>query len=392
MIKRITLHNCQSIPYAVFDFPETGVVRLQGRNGSGKSIIPKWIDDVLKGDITILKARKPLIMKKQSSGDMQIDLYNGKHLLVVLSIEASRTYMEYWEDFSTVKLRRYLSDGKEALQDLVRKMGFHFNENRKLSLNMYPTFGDILYLTTSPVVNFDVSKDAIQDDSVDKAIINDKIFIQNQEVAISQVEDNITRCKDALLSLSFFDEVEEQSVYDLCLRIANTISAIKDVSIEELSGLPDISFLNSLDNIPNIDTLPQLPNVSFLDALRVENIVTELDKKMELSDNIVHCVNIIDSIPEIPNLIEIKSNLKRVQNTVEILESLSTIPAVDTLNASVERVDKIVRALSVLEKLPDVPELEPQLLLLNKMYTSIENKICEICGTPIKEALHCQSC
>lgn len=384
MLSAITLQNIQCIVSKVtLHFPKTGVVRFAGRNGSGKSEIPKVTKALLFGHLGIKSKREPLINRHSSHGIVQYDSYAGKHLYVYIHREPSKTYVEYWEDSSDVKLKRYLADGKEAIHDLCVLFGFHFNETRDVSLNLYSTFDSMLFISSSPVCNNDLISEASTDREAEKALDNEQIYLESKKRELEQTIKSLEDLKSKLVHLNIYNIAEEQKTYDFCSQLISIVQALEVFNVEKIESIPSVDFIDALKNLPQIEQLNNLPNIDFIEAL--ENVPTFeklhsvpdvsfiaalntatieklLKERFNFSANIEKHVMIIDSIPKIPEFLEEIQDMQTISKKMLAIEALTTPE--------------------------DIEDSQYLMTTINHLEKTLRDRICDVCGKNLMEEVH----
>ena len=154
-LSSIRMVNLQSHKDTIIDLPENGIVRFLGANSNGKSVFSKALGKLLKNRLHIQRERIPIIRRDSDTGYLTMARSDGMVLVVCFAREASQTYVELRIPSQEIVLKRHVTTDKNIME-LVRMFGFHIEEKRKISLNLYETFDPLVMVTTSGVENSDL--------------------------------------------------------------------------------------------------------------------------------------------------------------------------------------------------------------------------------------------
>lgn len=282
-IKEIAVYNLQSIKgnYS-FTLPETGIIKFCAQdNNSGKSIVIKTLNEIIKGNLHKPSTRLPLINFDASFASMKITLYNDDSLKIVIAKEAKNTYAELCKK-GQEPVTRYLSD--KAFDELIVEFGFHFEPKSEISLNLYNTFDPLVFVTTPQSVNCAVLDTAAVDYRCDTAIENmtktlkeikrcydetvmkktnaDCLYIQlitydAEELAIKKKKAETLAAKIASLPAPFL--MEKIVSYDM--------SKLKILNLERLA-LTSVMNFNLVDNTKLVNTVNK---IKILESLNLDD-------------------------------------------------------------------------------------------------------------------------
>lgn len=386
MLKSITLKNIQSIPEAVINLPEHGIVRFSGRNGHGKSITEKVVEKSVSGAIRDAKTRKSLISKWASTGELIMETYTGKKIKVRLSIDASSTYVEYTDNKTGNTYRRYLADGKDSIALLFRMFGFHYNADRDVSLNIYKTFGSILFVDTPGVLNYDIISEATTDMHAEKALETEKQFIDEQTRAYKETEQTFTTNQQKKELLQFCDIEAETAIINEYTLLADMIEAFSYVpDIKPLESVPDIRILG-ITKIPEIPELKSLPNIDSIRILSSVPVIAPIESLTSAKE--IKAIEVMSA-----------SNLESIASALSI--ELPSIPAADTIKAiqqipeaieiakvsysSLKDIDQLLKSIEALSTPIVPPDMKDILIDAGRLKEALDNMICPLCGHSILE-------
>jgi hypothetical protein len=256
-LKQIRVIRLQSIKEALLDnLPEKGLIRFLGNNSNGKSIIVKTLDDALKGKLGRPKARKSLINWEPGNmwGELQLLRHDDVSLLIHIHLESSQTYAELGMP-GYAPIRRYLAD--KNMSELIMKFGWHYNEEREISLNIHDSDDAILFFRTSHRLNFDVVDPVINDESAIKSLgvltklkddttKNKKLF-----------QEHVNISKAAMSSISIWNIDEEEHKKERLKYLSDNLEKLIPPNIPKLEAVPNVVLLPDMSiNIPSLELPP----------------------------------------------------------------------------------------------------------------------------------------
>lgn len=218
---QIALHNIQSIEHAVLDFPETGIVSFTGDNSNGKSIIEKALTGLVCMEIMDREVRESLIRDGENDAYFVIIIGN-KSLSCKLHSERDQTVVQYIPNLqdNTTAITRSLREG--GIEELIYEFGFRVYGNNQLCLQIYPTYGLMPFINTSPALNGEIVDDVTHDKMADA-------FIENyKEITYPTARRTITEYKQREVTLS--STLNAMTMYDWRSyeKLLSRISACKD--------------------------------------------------------------------------------------------------------------------------------------------------------------------
>jgi len=260
-IKTIRTHNIQSHKDVNIELPERGLVVFTGDNSNGKSVIRKVLEDTISGAIKSPRVRKPLINRTASEGYCEITRYDGASLFININLEASRTFVRYTSPSGT-ETTRYLSD--KSIGELMREFGFHYNENREVSLNICDSDNSILFFKTSHVTNGDILNSALVDTRAQKRAeaLRERY---HEAIALRQsFNDNLRVALAAKSEIKLYDVEAETSLLKQASYYANILEHVYIPQPVEAQPVPLVLYVNvpkvrvSTYKVPLIISLPKV--------------------------------------------------------------------------------------------------------------------------------------
>lgn len=260
-IKTIRIKNIQSHKDVYIELPETGLVAFSGDNSNGKSVIRKVLEDTIAYNISKARVRKSLVNMEVSEGSLEIVKYDGSALFVNVNLEASRTFVTLTRK-SGEQVTRYLAD--KTIPELVREFGFHYNDNRDISLNICDSDAALLFFKTNHVTNGDILNSALSDNRVEqKQELLQGIY--HEALALRQTfSDSLIVAQTAKDAIVLYDIEEETAIMHEARKYANILSHIYIPDIWEAYPVPRITYINlprlriSTYQVPPVVVLPPI--------------------------------------------------------------------------------------------------------------------------------------
>lgn len=294
---QVRLKDIQSIHYADYILPETGVVQIAGANSNGKSILIKAISAVATLKILDQDERDAIIRDGCQQGSIIME-YKGKVLVVTLNRERNLCMIGLQRADGTQVKRTFRDKG---IPELLYEFGFRCYNDNSICLQVYETFGQIPFVTTTPKVNAEIVK-AITEDSVAKSFLENYKEItykgmQEQMKAYNNAIANKQRLKDTIV---VFDHVKYQSFYDKMKQMYNLLKCLDYAELGYLN--PPALELNIIEETPSaLEEIQVPPNVEFInlsvptlrfiqykDALQVPQSVESIIGELEYLDSILN--------------------------------------------------------------------------------------------------------
>ena len=279
-IKTIRTRNLQSHEDVLIELPETGVVVFSGDNSNGKSVLTKVISATLDGGIRTSRKRRTLVRRAPGvhEGTLAITKYDGSKLLVCINIEAAQTYVEYTDPSQKV-IRRFLSD--KTYVDLVKEFGFHYNEKRDISINIFDSEDSLLFFRTNHVTNGDILETALTDDDA-----RTKYDVLSEQYKSAQqmrrtFEDNIRVAQAAKDAITLYDITEEETRRDALYKCSTILSNFYLPNLKEVPVVPSYVYIN----LPKVrlhkgefPAIIPLPSITLRDLGKICRELDEIEK------------------------------------------------------------------------------------------------------------------
>lgn len=260
-LKTIRTHFIQKHKDVLIELPETGLVVFVGENSNGKSVIRKAVEDIVSYNIKNLRCRRSLVNEHESEGWIEITKYDGSSLKVVLNLEASRTYATL-RRATGEEVTRYLAD--KSIPELVAEFGFHYDENRGISLNICDSDRSILFFTTNHVTNGDVLNSATTD-STAQARCEELRTKYQEAIAMRQMFiDSLRVAQAAKAEIQLYDVASETEILNKARLYTNILSHVYIPNLIDAKPIPLVSYVKtpqlriSTYKVPPVVSLPLL--------------------------------------------------------------------------------------------------------------------------------------
>lgn len=238
--------------------PAKGVVRFRGRNNDGKSVIPDALLEVIGCTLHNKRKRVPLINYNVDEGYLTLRRSDGAILHVTINREAAKTFYRLQLPGGDV-ITRYLAD--KGLRELVRLFGFHWDEKREMSLNLYNTYHPLLFVTTPESFNHDILTSVITDQTAEDAKIALEGIKKQFEEGLKSINQRISEREAVIANMKFYDE---QVLNDKASDLRYLALQINNLATH---NLPD------LREVPNIEEIERLETSKLWNDLRAFNPV-----------------------------------------------------------------------------------------------------------------------
>jgi hypothetical protein len=243
-ITTIKTVNLKSHEEVVCQFPPTGVVRFKGGNNDGKSVIVDVLVDVISCNLHLPRVRHPMISYWASCGDLFVQRNDGAIFQAHIDFEASKTYYSLTLPGEKAVIR-YLAD--KTVRDLVTEFGFHWDEKHQMSLNIYKTFDQLLFVNTSESMNADIlnsaSTDPVAERARDNLVAEYKVLFERAKEC-SNFVGNLAN-KIGMIELEDEDELDRRGIRSKYLSVQ--IKALSTHEVPDLAPHVDLSTIESLD-------------------------------------------------------------------------------------------------------------------------------------------------
>lgn len=279
------IKNVQAIKEAMLHFGSNGITEFIGDNSNGKSIITKFLEYLVAGDVADKVIRNDLINDDENDCSVVMQ-WKSKRLTVYLHRERSQCFVSLIRDVNKGEeignvVRRDIAD--KGYLELLYEFGFRTYQNGEICLQIAPTYGAIPFVTTKGATNTEIV-DAISTDAIAEEFIEafEKITaqtfrsrLQNLQAQKLQLETLIDNC-----NVGNYERFRELSTEIGALLQA--VKHYKPMVIDEISVPPDVEIIDlpafEVTEIPLYEFGPIKSEVPFLDK--------ELGELIQLLDGI----------------------------------------------------------------------------------------------------------
>lgn len=338
-IRSIKLHNIQGMNDVVYDFPESGLVRIKADNEIGKSILTKTIKIFIKGHLDNKEVRESFIKDGTTKAYVLILLNNN--YIVGLVLDNSISTKGYYYIQAPNKEVEYLPIS-ETPRKIIDLLGFYYNEELDFCLNIRESH-PVIITDTSPRVTSEALSCAIDNPTIDTAIEKVQKSIKQTETTLSYINNSILAYQISLNNITIKDtntlnarehyikssiallkqiEAVKNGINNVTLNISNIFNLQKNLLLSN----EDIDLLiDKFSAYSNCQTLLNTINHNLIELQRLEYV--------KYSGNL-------------PDLIEKFTVYKEIKNNIDTV--LSTI---DVIKNSIESMKKHNLILKTLEKL-----------------------------------------
>lgn len=248
-LKRVVMINIQSHVHTVLEFPKVGIVRFLGDNSNGKSVMVKVLQDVVSNNISRPAARRSIIRRGNSYGELLLENWDGDALYVRINIEAAQTYAELTKAGQPT-VRRYLAD--KAIPLLVREFGWHYDDVTGISINIHNDTDGFLFVDTKKTTNFNLLNGMRSDTFAEAALEELDRLMKESKGKLKDMEHLYEVAETAFLTLQYWDIEEESAIRDECLYYAALLENLSMPRIPEISLTPQPKFYGSMPPVPQV--------------------------------------------------------------------------------------------------------------------------------------------
>lgn len=246
-LKRVVMSNIQSHINTVLEFPETGIVRFLGDNSNGKSVMVKVLQDVVSNNISRPAARRSIIRRGNSFGELLLESYSGDVLYVHIDLEASQTYAELTHAGQQT-VRRYLAD--KAIPMLVREFGWHYDDKSGVSINIHNDTDGLLFVDTRKQTNFDLLSSMRSDAYAEAALAELTKLSKETKAKRDEMYHAHEVAEATFVALKMWDKNEEAIIRDECLYWASALEnlTLPQLPVFQLTATP--TFMQPIPDVP----------------------------------------------------------------------------------------------------------------------------------------------
>ena len=240
-LKSIHLVNIQSHKDSLFEFPETGIVRIGGGNSAGKSAVFKPLFYLMDNGIAKPSVRAGLVSKGSSYGEATYTRHDEVAITIHVTTEASTTWVSLSKP-GVQPVRRYLAD--KSYRELLTVFGLHYNDKREICINYGSGDGPILFFTTSHRTNGEAVDMALTDNQANTALeAFTNTLKQAQEIRDKAVA-AIPVIKDTLAQIQIYDVDEQVAIQSKLIGYFNVLNNIYIPNIPEIEAVPEVKLLS----------------------------------------------------------------------------------------------------------------------------------------------------
>lgn len=269
---RVVLENIQSINKAVYDMPDTGLVKICGGNSNGKSVLIKAIGAVVSMDILNAESRRALINDKCNSGYIQID-YKGKSLCIELNVERNSCAVGLIRGDGSKVIRTFREGG---IEELIYEFGFRVYNKNNICLQVHETFGTMPFVNTSKLVNGEIVEN-VTEDAIAKDFLTKYKEVSHKEAKdlIAKINSKIAQWESTKRALTVFDYGAYEQMSERLNNLILLVDSLSALHVEEIKTPECIDVLK----VPELNLHKlQIPmQVELLDIPKLE--VSEMNLK-----------------------------------------------------------------------------------------------------------------
>lgn len=240
----IEIVNAQTIPRYRFELPREGIVKFSGDNNDGKSILRKFLFDIIGCQLHIKDNRHTLINDNEDFAMCTIHRNSGVQLQVYAHRESSKTYYQLDNEHGSVK--RYLKD--KGLNELVYDFGLHYLAKRDFSFNVHPANTPNLFETTTSVCNKEAYDSVTEDMHLNQAIESVTNIIVEIKDEMDKADTQLAIAQSKINTYVLIDEYSEINRVRQLQKLLKAIECIRVIDLVDLKDVPDISYLRKLDS------------------------------------------------------------------------------------------------------------------------------------------------
>ena len=216
-LKEIHMTNVQSILQAdMVDLPEKGIIRFYGNNSNGKSVLFKFINEMVNDTVFSKAARLDLINWSIDTPPWcEVTFVRNDDLVLTVHVheEAAQCWSEfYYKDKAASEGRKRTPASSKLLSTYVATFGFHCGSG--CSLNLADQDDALMFFGTSPRETFDIVDTALTDKHAVAAIDELKRVKNEAMQSRKNSKDVLTAMEHALSTLEVEDIAKLQERAD----------------------------------------------------------------------------------------------------------------------------------------------------------------------------------
>lgn len=242
---RFTLDNLQAIEHAVIEVDDNSIVEFIGDNSNGKSILSKFLQYLLSGDIMDKDTRRALIRDDATSGSLLIQ-HNKKQLACFITEERGTCQVVYIPDCTAQDkktiVRRF---GEGGIDKLLHAFGFRVYAKGEICLQLHPTWGAIPFITTNGAVNNEIVDDITIDKIADNFIESfEKVAFPTFKARLKAMNEKLADRTKVLENMTTYDYQAYGDVAAAMKEVYDTVANYKYSELTRPHIPPRIEFVN----------------------------------------------------------------------------------------------------------------------------------------------------
>lgn len=349
-IKSIEINAFRGIPFLKLDLHDGKGLVLQGENGTGKSSIADAIEFFFTGDITQLKGKQSVSLKKHGTNvnftpdDLKIEMVikqDNTDYTIERTLNSSVKYPESLENYFNVADKRTFI--------LRRSQVLKFIESSPS--DRYNFIGTVLGVEKLESIELEMQRA--------QKYLKEKIKEKNDKII--KIKEKLSFCLDS--------EIENEK--DLIPAINQLFGSKEDFQLESVDEIEDCyKKLDSLANQDNIDKFNAIKEISS----SIETINTlndDIMKEFHQADSLKTEILEIHGISDLP-LIKILRNAKEILQRMD----LEKCPLCEQTIHGEELQARIDERLETLEDLSGSKEkLKESIKSLKRLFKSLHNSL-----------------
>lgn len=240
-LKEIHTINIQGHKDITVTLPETGLIRFNGDNSNGKSIIRKALEYICSNAINKPIIRKSLVRRGQPYGEIILTRYDDMSLMYHIHKEAAQTYAELSVP-GKLPIRRYLSD--KTIPELREYFGLHYSTVAERSLNLMNPDDSLLFFRTPHKANCDLIKPVYTDAKAETALDEFTKLHKSTKTMIDNFSKELAIATAEKTSLAMYDIAAEEEKRDKCNHYAHVLELLEPAEeLFDLKPAPDVRLL-----------------------------------------------------------------------------------------------------------------------------------------------------